>query len=75
MNKFTKLQQMIAEAMEDDILPDDPQVIAVIDVMAEWFELLLEDMGIEPVSIPSLLRWQYLHSNYANKQAIGIEND
>lgn len=75
MNKFTKLQQMIAEAMEDDILPDDPQVIAVIDVMAEWFELVLEDMGIEPASIPSLLRWQYLHSNYANQQAIGIEND
>jgi hypothetical protein len=63
MNKFTKLQQMIAEAMEDDILPDDPQVIAVIDVMAEWFELVLEDMGLEPASIPALLRWQYLHVN------------
>ncbi len=54
---------MIAEAMEDDILPDDPQVIAVIDVMAEWFELVLEDMGLEPASIPALLRWQYLHIN------------
>jgi hypothetical protein len=75
MRKFTKLQEMIAEAMDDDIAPDDPQVVAVIDAMAEWFELLLEDMGIEPASIPSLLRWQYLHSDYANQQAIGIEND
>lgn len=66
MRKFTKLQEMIAEAMDDDIAPDDPQVVAVIDAMAEWFELLLEDMGLEPASIPSLLRWQYLHGDYAN---------
>ncbi len=73
MSKFTKLQEMLGEALEKE--PDSVEVVEVIDTMAEWFELLLEDMGIEPASIPSLLRWQYLHSDYANKQAIGIEND
>jgi predicted ATP-dependent Lon-type protease len=73
MSKSTKLQEMLAEALDRE--PDSLLVMEVIDTMAEWFELLLEDMGIEPASIPSLLRWQYLHSDYANKQAIGIEND
>jgi hypothetical protein len=73
MSKFTKLQEMLGEALEKE--PGSAEVVEVIDTMAEWFELLLEDMGLEPASIPSLLRWQYLHSDYANKQAIGIEND
>jgi hypothetical protein len=73
MSKFTKLQEMLGEALEKE--PNSAEVVEVIDTMAEWFELLLEDMGVEPASIPSLLRWQYLHSDYANKQAIGIEND
>jgi hypothetical protein len=73
MSKFTKLQEMLGEALEKE--PSSAEVVEVIDTMAEWFELLLEDMGLEPASIPSLLRWQYLHSDYANKQAIGIEND
>ncbi len=73
MSQFTKLQEMLGEALEKE--PGSAEVVEVIDTMAEWFELLLEDMGIEPASIPSLLRWQYLHSDYANKQAIGIEND
>jgi hypothetical protein len=73
MSKFTKLQEMLGEALEKE--PNSTEVVEVIDTMAEWFELLLEDMGIEPASIPSLLRWQYLHGDYANKQAIGIEND
>ncbi len=73
MSQFTKLQEMLGEALEKE--PSSAEVVEVIDTMAEWFELLLEDMGLEPASIPSLIRWQYLHSDYANKQAIGIEND
>ena len=60
MSKFTKLQEMLGEALGKE--PSSAEVVEVIDTMAEWFELLLEDMGIEPASIPSLLRWQYLHS-------------
>lgn len=59
MSKFTKLQEMLGEALEKE--PGSAEVVEVIDTMAEWFELLLEDMGVEPASIPSLLRWQYLH--------------
>jgi len=73
MSQFTKLQEMLGEALEKE--PGSAEVVEVIDTMAEWFEVLLEDIGIEPDSIPSLLRWQYLHSDYANEQAIGIEND
>jgi len=60
MSQFTKLQEMLGEALEKE--PGSAEVVEVIDTMAEWFELLLEDIGIEPASIPSLLRWQYLHS-------------
>jgi len=73
MSQFTKLQEMLGEALDKE--PGSAEVVEVIDTMAEWFDLLLEDMGIEPASIPPLLRWQYLHSDYANNQAIGIEND
>jgi predicted ATP-dependent Lon-type protease len=59
MSKFTKLQEMLGEALEKE--PSSTEVVEVIDTMAEWFELLLEDIGLEPASIPSLLRWQYLH--------------
>lgn len=64
MSKFTKLQEMLGEALDRE--PDSSDVIEVIDTMAEWFDLILEDMGLEPASIPSLLRWQYLHSDYAS---------
>ncbi len=73
MSKSTKLQEMLAKALDRE--PDSLLVMEVIDTMAEWFELLLEDMGLEPASIPSLLRWQYSHSDYANQHAISIEND
>ncbi len=73
MSKFTKLQEMLGEALEKE--PNSAEVVEVIYTIAEWFELLLEDMGVEPASIPSLLRWQYLHSDHANQQAIGLEND
>jgi hypothetical protein len=73
MSQFTKLQEMLGEALEKE--PSSAEVVEVIDTMAEWFELFLEDMGLEPASIPSLLRWQYLHSVYANQRAIDIEND
>jgi hypothetical protein len=59
MSKTTKLQIMMGEAL--DYAPDSPKVTAAIDAMATWFEIVLEDMGIQPSAIPALLRWQYLH--------------
>jgi hypothetical protein len=57
MSKHTKLQVMIGEAL--DRHPDSSDVTKVIEVTAEWFEILLENMGVQPSSIPTLLRWQY----------------
>ncbi len=58
MPKHTKLQIMVAKAL--DLGPEDNDVTAVIEATAEWFEILLENMGIQPSAIPALLRWQYL---------------
>ena len=53
----TKLQEMIGETICQE--PNSSYVAEVIETMAEWFDLVLEDMGIQPSSIPALLRWQY----------------
>jgi hypothetical protein len=58
MSKHTKLQIMLGEAL--DRHPESSDVTAVIDVMADWFELVGETIGIQPSAIPALLRWQYL---------------
>jgi hypothetical protein len=56
MSKYTKLQQMLAEGMECE--PGDPKVAAAIEKTAEWFEIVLETMGLQPSAIPALVRWQ-----------------
>ena len=42
--------------------PSDPQVAAAIEKTAEWFEIVLETMGLQPTAIPALVRWQHWHS-------------
>ncbi len=59
-SNYTKLQRMIGEAL--DYPPGHPKVDATIEAMAQWFELLLEHMGIQPSSVPALVRWQYWES-------------
>jgi hypothetical protein len=56
--KHTKLQELVAETL--GVAPDSQEVTDTIEVFAGWFELVLEDIGLEPASIPSLLRWQYV---------------
>jgi hypothetical protein len=58
MSKHTKLQIMLGEAL--DRHPESSDVTAVIDTMATWFEYALENTGMPPAVIPTLLRWQYL---------------
>ncbi len=58
MSKHTKLQIMVGEAL--DYAPDSPKVTAAVEAMADWFDILLENMGIQPSAIPALLRWQVL---------------
>ena len=58
MSKHTKLQIMLGRAL--DYAPDSTKVAAVIDATATWFEIVGENVGIQPSAIPALLRWQYL---------------
>ncbi len=60
--KYTKLQEMLGETLDRE--PDSMEVTAIIDTMAEWFDLVLEDIGIMPSCIPALLRWQYEHMDF-----------
>jgi hypothetical protein len=64
MSKHTKLQLMLAEGMQCD--PDDPKVAAAIEKTAEWFEIVLDTMGLQPSAIPALVRWQHWHSVISN---------
>jgi hypothetical protein len=61
MSKHTKLQIMLGEAL--DRHPESSDVTAVIEVMADWFTLVGETIGIQPSAIPHLLRWQYLQGD------------
>ena len=62
MSKYTKLQIMVGEAL--DYAPDSPKVTAAVEAMADWFDILLENMGIQPSAIPALLRWQVLQGEF-----------
>jgi hypothetical protein len=78
MSKYTKLQLMIAEGMECE--PGDPKVAAAIEKTAEWFELVLETMGLQPTAIPALVRWQgvqgdLLYPDYEEEEISEEENE
>jgi hypothetical protein len=51
---------MLAEGMQCE--PEDPKVAAAIEKTAEWFEIVLETMGLQPSAITALVRWQHWHS-------------
>jgi hypothetical protein len=59
-SNYTKLQRMIGDAL--NYPPGNPKVDVTIEAMAQWFELLLEHMSIQPSSVPALVRWQYWES-------------
>jgi hypothetical protein len=65
MSKYTKLQTMLARTL--DTGPEDKEISAVIDCVATWFEIVSENVGIQPSSIPTLLRWQYLQGEYVDE--------
>ena len=60
----TKLLKMVEDAINR--APDDEEIMAqfVVDATADWFEIVLERMGIQPSSIPTLLRWQAHQHEY-----------
>lgn len=58
----TKLQTMLGEALGRPA--DSPEVTAVIEASADWFDCVLEEIGLQPNVIPTLLRWQYLQGEF-----------
>ena len=51
----TKLLKMIESALETAPPNEEAEAQAVIDATADWFEEVLEQIGIQPSSIPTLL--------------------
>lgn len=66
MPKHTKLQIMIGNAL--DYAPNSTKVSAVIEAFAEWFEIVGENIGIQPSAIPALVRWQYWAARVAEME-------
>ena len=58
MTDKTKLLRMVEDAINRS--PDDPEIMSqnVVDSVADWFEEVLDQIGIQPSCIPTLLRWQ-----------------
>ena len=67
MTDKTKLLKMVEDAI--DRSPDNTEIMAqnVIDATADWFVIMLESIGIQPSSIPTLLRWQAYQHEYLNE--------
>ena len=64
MTDKTKLLKMIENALQT--APPNEEAEAVIDATADWFEEVLQSMGITPSCIPTLLRWQAHQHEYLN---------
>ena len=60
----TKLLKMVESALETAPPNEEAEAQAVIDATADWFEEVLEQIGIQPSSIPTLLRWQAHQHEY-----------
>lgn len=60
----TKLLLLVESAI--DRSPDDSAIMAefVVDAVADWFEEVLDSIGIQPSAIPALLRWQAHQHEY-----------
>jgi hypothetical protein len=68
-NKKTKLLASVAgviSSQDERGLTDDELAQEVIDAVAEWFEDVLENVGMQPTVIPTLLRWQAHQHEYLN---------
>ena len=62
----TKLLKMVENALQTAPPDDEAEAQAVIDATADWFEEVLEKIGIQPSCIPTLLRWQAHQHEFLN---------
>ena len=69
MTSKTKLLASVAgviSSQDERGLTDEELAQEVIDTVAEWFEDVLENVGMQPTVIPTLLRWQAHQHEYLN---------
>jgi membrane-bound ClpP family serine protease len=62
----TKLLKMIENAIQTAPNYEEAEAQAVIDATADWFEEVLQSIGITPSAIPTLLRYQAHQHEYLN---------
>ena len=68
-NKKTKLLASVTgviSSQDERGLTDEELAQEVIDTVADWFEDVLENIGMQPTVIPTLLRWQAHQHEYLN---------
>ena len=68
MTEKTKLLKMVENALQTAPPNEEAEAQAVIDATADWFEEVLESIGITPDSIPSLLRYQAHQHEYLSDE-------
>ena len=64
MTNHTKLLTMVTEYLETAPPNTEAEAKAAIDAVADWFEEVLDVMGVTPSAIPTLLRWQAHQHEY-----------
>lgn len=67
MTKKTKLLTTVAgviDSQDERGVTNEELAQEVIETMAEWFEDVLENIGMQPSVIPTLLRWQAHQHKY-----------
>jgi len=67
MTKKTKLLTTVAgviDSQDERGVTNEELAQEVIDTVAEWFEDVLENIGMTPKVIPTLLRWQAHQHEY-----------
>jgi hypothetical protein len=67
MTKKTKLLTTVAgviDSQDERGVTNEELAQEVIETMAEWFEDVLENIGMQPSVIPTLLRWQAHQHEY-----------
>ena len=72
MTDKTKLLKEITEVIHSHCERDcgrEELAQAVIDATADWFEDTLENIGMTPKVIPTLLRWQAHQHEYLAEQS------
>ena len=64
MTEYTKLLKMVMAELETAPPDTKAEAQAAIYAVADWFDELLETMGVMPSAIPALLRWQANQHEY-----------